>query len=114
MDLFDTALIDRSHYSSNRTYQAAIYAMECMNRVIEFHNKGYGILFEGAWVVPSFKFDPEDGGMCWAHSKTCTLSFVGDCHEGPNYEFIYVTKKQMKEFFSDFVVVERKHMKKVT
>lgn len=99
----DRTLVKPASFHNQRSYNAALFAVDVINNIIEKHNTGYIILNYEKLIKPEFGMYLGKNGECTAiwfrnstHSVTC---FVGDVHDGVT-DLIYCTKRDIKEYFA--------------
>lgn len=114
---FDVKLIPFCAFENARSYEAAVYAVEQVNKVLALVKQGYLVLEDGALFNPGFEIN---------YSKTtfsmygfendgtdkvgCRVWLVGHCKGGPNYDLNYVTKKEIKDWFKKYRFIKKSNI----
>lgn len=109
--------VTRKSFHNQRSYEAALYAVEIVNHMIHRSNQG-DIIFEyERLVTPNFEMDFfEDGsfaGLFVRDSESCRVEIVGDVTDSAS-GLIYVTKRDIREYFKLWRVAKIVNVNKVT
>lgn len=111
---FDVTKIPRCYFENQRSYEAAVYGIELMNKVLKLKKEGYLVMEDGKVFDPGFEihctkksfqaYAFECDGMS---TKGCRIFFIGSTLGGPNYDKAYVTKKEMREWFKKYRFIKK-------
>lgn len=111
----DINVIKKEDFENKISYNAALHAVELINRVIDFYNKGYWLVKEDLIktnfiVKPStennhFELLEEFEGQYRNWVIGDTLSLCG--------EKVYLTKKSVNEYFKDRRYIHTNHIVRI-
>ena len=113
--LLDVKLVTREAFHNQRSYEAALYAVQICNKMIRRSNAG-DIIFEFEQLVkPEFRIDVDKDGaftdLILKDGENCYVSIVGSetMDDTPVYDDgvlicympgkIYCTKREIREYF---------------
>lgn len=113
--MFDKSLVRREVFVNQRCYEAALFSIDCVNKLHGYMNAGYVILDQdeesSGIIKPVFEIDTTvDFSLVLVHSAGCRYSIVGCCHGGPDNALVYITKRDVKEWFKRFKFVRKEHI----
>ena len=109
--------VTRQSFHNQRSYEAALYTVEIINHMIHRSNQG-DIIFEYEKLVkPNFEMDfYDDGtfaGLFIRDGENCRIELVGDVTDAES-GLIYVTKRDIREYFKLWRVAKIVNVNKVT
>jgi len=115
---FDVKLIPFVAFENARSYEAAVYAVEKVNEVLKYLKQGYLVLEKGRLHKPGFEIN-YTGKTFSVYSFTddgtdkigCRTYMVGHCLGGPNEDLVYVTKKEIREWFGSYRFIKKADVK---
>lgn len=91
------------------SYDAAIYAIELCNEMIERHNLGHIIIADDQVVKPEFKLNFYRTHRLYElvlrDSEHCFTVIVGDTHHEAS-GLIYCTKRSIRTYFKNWYVAQ--------
>jgi len=109
---FDVTLIPQHVFESKRGYMAAVYAIELLNKLLEYQKGGWVTIDEGIMKEPVFRIDYDDEDFqVSVETEDGRVVFVGDVHGGPNCDKVYLTKKVVREWFNRYRFIRKVNVK---
>lgn len=102
--MFDPSKCKREHFANTRSYEAAMWAGEMCNRMLDLKASGNTFFFEGDVIDPCFRIGyGQNFEISLELHENGYLVFVGDVQDEVKGEWkVWCTKKSLTEFFKRF------------
>lgn len=111
-EAFDVTLIPQHVFENKRSYEAAVYAIELLNKLLKYQKEGWITIDEGIMQEPVFDIDYDDEDFqVSAMTDDGRVIFIGDVHGGPNCDKVYLTKKIVREWFNRYRFIRKANVK---
>lgn len=113
--MFNKDLVKREDFANTTSYNAAIWAGEICNKMLNVQQRNNQFFFEGEPLVVKFEFDYNGFEISLKSDETSYVCFVGDQHHLDNDNFwkVWCTKKELTEFFKRFKFTPKAQFKSV-